>query len=409
MPLHRILNARLDDGRVVDIEVTGGHVTAITPSLSTMAGGPMAGADSESFDAEGFLLLTSFAEPHAHLDKAFLSERIDNPTGDLMGAILAVAEQADTLTFDDIVHRATRAAHLYAANGATRIRSHVDTTNGSTLHVRALRQVAQDLSHLCDIQVCALIEWPITGTEGAANRRLAEQARLDGADLIGGCPHLDVDPHGANTVFLNLARDLDCGLDLHVDETLATDMLSLADLADQYLSSPIDQTVTASHCVSLGMQDADTQRRVAKLVSRADISVVALPQTNLYLQGRDHTAAIPRGLTALHTLRKEGVRVVAGADNIQDPFNPMSRVDPMETASLMVTAGHFSVAEALRAVSADAHAVLTGAPHTGGHGILVGSPADFVLSPAATPRELMAFGTQPRVTIHRGRVVSDTR
>jgi cytosine deaminase len=419
MPLHRILNARLDDGRVVDIEVTGGHITAITPSgfrtpesrtpESRTSGIATSDTDVESFDAQRFLLLSSFAEPHAHLDKAFLSERIDNPTGDLMGAITAVAEQAQTLTFDDIVLRATRAAQIYVANGATRIRSHVDTTNGSTLHVRALRHVAQDLSHLCDIQVCALVEWPITGAEGAANRRLAEQARLDGADLIGGCPHLDVDPHGANTVFLNLARDLDCGLDLHVDETLATDMLSLADLADQYLSSPIDQPVTASHCVSLGMQDADTQRRVAKLVSRADISVVALPQTNLYLQGRDHTAAIPRGLTALHTLRKEGVRVVAGADNIQDPFNPMSRVDPMETASLMVTAGHFSVAEALRAVSADAHAVLTGSARGSSHGVNVGSPADFVLSPAATPRELMAFGSQPRVTIYRGRVVSDTR
>lgn len=397
MTLHRIVNARLVDGRRVSIEVTAGHITAIDDTPS----GRGSSAPGETFDANDMLVLPSFAEAHAHLDKAFLSERIDNPSGDLMGAIRAVAEQAGTLTYDDICARATRAARTLVANGATRIRTHVDTNNGSTLHVRALRDVAKELASICDIQVCALVEWPISGPDGAANRRLAEQARLDGADLIGGCPHLDVDPHAANRVFLDLARDLDCGLDLHVDETLATDMLSLADLADQYLSTPIDQSVTASHCVSLGMQSPTVQKRVAQLLARADIAVVTLPQTNLYLQGRDHNSAVPRGLTALQALREHGVRVVAGSDNIQDPFNPMGRADPMEIASLLVTAGHYSVDEALRAVSTDAHQVLAG----GHHAVAVGAPADLVLAPVASPRELMAFGSQPRTTIFRGRVV----
>lgn len=398
MTLHRIVNARLVDGRRVSIEVTGGHITAIDQADGTVANSRPSG---DVFDARDMLVLPSFAEAHAHLDKAFLSERIENPEGDLMGAIRAVAAQAHTLTFDDIHARATRAARTLVANGTTRIRTHADTTNGSTLHVKALRQVAKDLAAICDIQVCALVEWPISGTAGAANRRLAEQARLDGADLIGGCPHLDVDPHAANSVFLDLARDLDCGLDLHVDETLAADMLSLADLADQYLSRPVDQPVTASHCVSLGMQSPETQKRVAQLLSRADIAVVTLPQTNLYLQGREHASAVPRGLTALHALRHEGVRVIAGSDNIQDPFNPMGRADPMETASLLVTAGHLSVDDAMRAVSTDAHQVLAGQHHA----VAVGSPADLVLAPVATPRELMAFGTQPRTTIFRGRLV----
>jgi cytosine deaminase len=398
MSLRRIVNARLANGRRVSIEVTGGHISAIDDQWQTSSNEAPPG---EILDANGMLLLPSFAEAHAHLDKAFLSERIDNPSGDLMGAIRAVADQAHTLTFDDIYARAARATRTLVANGATRIRTHVDTNNGSTLHVRALRAVAQDLASICDIQVCALVEWPISGPDGAANRRLAEQARLDGADLIGGCPHLDIDPHAANRVFLDLARDFDCGLDLHVDETLSTDMLSLADLADQYLSDPIDQQVTASHCVSLGMQSPETQKRVAQLLSRADIAVVTLPQTNLYLQGRDHTSAVPRGLTALHVLRREGVRVIAGSDNIQDPFNPMGRADPMEIASLLVTAGHLSVDDAMRAVSVDAHQVLSGEHH----GVAVGAPADLVLSPVASPRELMAFGTHPRTTIFRGRVV----
>jgi len=94
-------------------------------------------------------------------------------------------------------------------------------------------------------------------------------------------------------------------------------------------------SATASHCVSLGMQDAPRQREIAELVAGAGIGVVALPHTNLYLQGRG-SAPMPRGLTAVAALRDAGVNVAAGADNLQDPFNPMGRGCPFETASLMV-------------------------------------------------------------------------
>ena len=50
--------------------------------------------------------------------------------------------------------------------------------------------------------------WPLTGKEGKPSRLLAERARADGADLIGGCPHLDTDPSGANKVFLAQNPDL---------------------------------------------------------------------------------------------------------------------------------------------------------------------------------------------------------
>ena len=59
--------------------------------------------------------------------------------------------------------------------------------------------------------------------------------------------------------------------------------------------------------------------------------------------GRVHT---PRGLTALLALSKAGVNVAAGADNLQDPFNLVGKGDPLETAALMVMAGHYLPAAA---------------------------------------------------------------
>ena len=55
---------------------------------------------------DGYLLLPAFAEPHAHLDKAFLAERVDNPTGDLLGAILAMERARDSITLADTIERA---------------------------------------------------------------------------------------------------------------------------------------------------------------------------------------------------------------------------------------------------------------------------------------------------------------
>ena len=44
----------------------------------------------EIVDLDGWLLLPAAVEPHAHLDKAFLAERLTNERGDLLGAIDAM-------------------------------------------------------------------------------------------------------------------------------------------------------------------------------------------------------------------------------------------------------------------------------------------------------------------------------
>src|SRR5690606_1678111 len=97
------------------------------------------------------------------------------------------------------------------------------------------------------------------------------------------------------------------GVDLHTDETLDPSANGLRDLADLVLSSGFERAVTASHCVSLGVRPAAEQAAIAEQVAAAGIGVVALPATNLFLQGRDHQQAMPRGLTAVAALQRAGV------------------------------------------------------------------------------------------------------
>ena len=391
---------RLADGRIADVEVDAGTglVTRVAPRLTPAAG-------SRLLELPGYLLLPAPVEPHAHLDKAFLAERIPNPRGDLLGAIEAMEANRTTLTVEDIAERAERAAHLLVANGATAIRSHADTVSGHGLRsVEGLAEARRRLGDTVELQIVALVGLQVTGAKGAYHRALLRDALDAGADVVGGCPHLDDDPEGANDVLLTIAADAGRMVDLHTDETLEPTVLGLRDLAARVAKTGFPHGVTASHCVSLGVQPRDVQRAVADEAAAAGVSVVTLPQTNLYLQGRDEPVATPRGLTALGPLLAAGVNVAGGGDNLQDPFNLVGRGDPLETAALLVMAGHLLPDQAYQAVS-DAGRAALGLPPVR---IEPGAPAELLAVRAESVREAIASAPADRVVVHRGRVVSRT-
>jgi cytosine deaminase len=82
--------------------------------------------------------------------------------------------------------------------------------------------------------------------------------------------------------------------------------------------------------------------------------------------------------------------VAAGADNLQDPFNPVGRGDALETAGLMITVGHLLPEEAMATVTTEARHVL-GLPTTG--------EIDRVAIKAGSIREAIAFAPPHRVVI----------
>jgi cytosine deaminase len=319
-----------------------------------------------------------------------------------MGAIHAMAMHRDRITVEDTEARAERAARLFLANGATAIRTHADLTedNGLT-SVTALLAVRERLRAIVHIEVFVLCGWPILGPEGARQRALLQEAIELGVDGIGGCPHLEGDPHAVHDFFLDVATTAGLPLDLHTDETLDPSRFALPDLVKRVLKTGFPHGVTASHCVSLGMQPDFVQQAVAELVAQAGISVVALPSSNLYLQGRDHQVAMPRALTAIRALRRAGANLAAGADNLQDPFNLVGRGDCLETASLMVMAGHLLPDDAYHSVSG---AVRT-AMRLPAAGTTVGDAADLVLVAARSIRETIAFAPGARTVIRAGRIV----
>lgn len=388
-----IVNALLADGTTTSVRAVDGVVVAL---------GVMPQAGDDVLDAAGSLVLPALSEPHAHLDKAYLCESIDNPTGDLLGAIEAMTAAAPNITAADTVRRAERAARAYAVNGTTLIRTHVDLTEETGLRsVLALIEVRERLADLVRIEVVALSGWPIGGLEGDHQRGLLRDAVAAGADVVGGCPHLDSAPEFAIDHFVSVAVDAGLPVDLHTDEHLDPTRSTLEHLARVATSAGPATRVTASHCVSLGLQPETEQRRIADLLAAAGVHVVTLPGTNLFLQGREHRQAMPRAITAVPALRAAGVNVAAGWDNLQDPFNPMGRADGLETASLAVIAAHLLPDAAYDAVS-NAGRRLMGLPEAGPG---VGQAADLVILPATTTRAAIAEAPAPRTVVRSGRLL----
>ena len=389
--------AMLADGSSADVRVIGTTIREVAA-----AGHLPPEPDEECLDLSGYVLLVAPAEPHAHLDKALAADVVENASGDLLGAIDAWRAYRRTLGVDDILRRARAAALLALGRGATAIRTHVDVGEGIELRgALALLQLKEELRGLIDLQLVAL-SYPLSGAAGRQNRTLVKEALAAGVDIVGGAPHLDPRPREHMETCLDMASTFQRPVDLHMDEHLRGSC-DLADLA-LLVGEGFPHRVTASHCVSLGGRPLDVQASIAAAVAAAGISVVTLPATNLYLQGRDQPVSMPRGLTPIHVLLEAGVNVAGGGDNVQDPFNALGCGDPLHTAQLLVFAGQLSLQEAYRLVSSRARMAM-GLPQLD---VVPGSPADLVAVAGSSLRDVMATVTEDRIVIRDGRVVVRT-
>lgn len=382
-------NATLADGSLVDVELIEDVVRSVRPA----ADGAVV-ADATTLDLADHLLVTAPAEPHAHLDKARSWDLIEPPAGDLERAIESWRSYSEAMTTESIEERALEQALAMLRNGTTAIRTHVDMLVGDDplRGARALVNVRERLSGLMDLELVALPGYDIPDS--------TIEAALDlGLDLVGGAPHLAPEPSADLVRLLRLAERHGVGVDLHTDEGLAGDptILEFARIVRDW-----DVPVSAGHCVRLGtLETAELDEVIAEVLA-SDLGIISLPITNLYLQGWEHPVSTPRGLTALRQLLDAGVRVGAGADNVRDPFNPVGRSDALETASLLVTAGHLSLAEAVAAVSDGARSVMS-LPKAG---VSVGARAELLAVRGRTLSDVVANAPADRYVIHAGRLVS---
>jgi cytosine deaminase len=290
----------------------------------------------------GRLIVPTFAEPHAHIDRAFSSAITGwNRSGTLDEAVQRFRGSIERMTVESLAPGGRRALDLLYDAGVGHVRTH--TAVGGALGLRAWEAVekAASLSAIEVRQVAMPLGSNLDDPESAACVR---EAAARGMVAVGGAPWRAEDPASATRAAAFLAAELGIGLDLHVDECDDPAVDTLGVLADVVTEVGLAGRATAHHCCSLARRPEAVARAEAAALAAAGVAVVVCPVSNLCLQGRSCEA---RGLAPIRWLRDAGVRIGIGIDNIRDVVVPVGTADPLRAAWLLAVAGHLTTEEDL--------------------------------------------------------------
>jgi len=285
----------------------------------------------------GQLIVPTFAEPHAHIDRAFSATITGwNRSGTLDEAVERFRGSLERMTVESLAPGGRRALDLLHDAGVGHVRTH--TAIGESLGFRAWEAVekAASLSAVEVRQVAMPLGSNLDDPESAAYVR---EAAARGMVAVGGAPWRAEDPVAATRAAAFMAAELGVGLDLHVDECDDPAVDTLGALAAVVTDAGLAGRATAHHCCSLARRPETVARAEAEALAEAGVAVVVCPISNLCLQGRTCDA---RGLAPIRWLRDAGVRIGIGIDNIRDVVVPVGTADPLRAAWLLAVAGHLT-------------------------------------------------------------------
>jgi cytosine deaminase len=385
-------NARLADGRRVDIAVADGRIAR----MDAAAGGEPA---PDGLDLGGRLVVPGFVDGHVHLDKTLLGLPFQSHRpGATVAERIAIEKTVLSELPIPVETRARRLVDQMSRFGTVALRSHVDIdTDWGLSNLEAILRVRELVRDIMDIQIVAFPQNGILRDPGTAE--LLDEAIAAGADLIGGLDPagIDGDVKGHLDIVFGIAERRGVGVDIHLHDAGALGCFELRDIAARTLAAGLRGRVAIAHAFALGAPDIADVEATAEALARAEVAIM----TN---------EPGPASMPPVARLRAAGVTVFAGSDNIRDAWSPYGNGDMLERAMLigyrqgMKSDAELHDAFAL-ATTAPARALSLGA----NYGLEVGAWADIVAVQAESVPEALVLRPVDRIVIKRGRVVSAHR
>ena len=116
-------------------------------------------------------------------------------------------------------------------------------------------------------------------------------------------------------------------------------------MAQKTIETGYQGRVSLGHVTSLGSLSPEELQPIIDLLQKADISIVTLPATDLYLGGRKDQKNQRRGLTPVRALHNGGVNVAYSSNNIRNAFTPFGKADMLVIGNLLAHAVQFGTLE----------------------------------------------------------------
>ncbi|HTP92928.1 MAG TPA: amidohydrolase family protein [Xanthobacteraceae bacterium] len=387
-------NARISgrEPQTFDIAIADGCIGAIADGIA---------ADAPAEDLGGRLVVPGFVETHIHLDKSCILDRCQ-AGGTLQEAIAEVTALKRSFSEDDIYERARRTLEKAILQGTMRMRTHVEVDPRVGLRgFRAIRRLKRDYAWAIDIEICVFPQEGLLNDPGAEELLIA--ACEQGADLIGGCPYTDSDPHGQIARIFAIAKRFDRDVDFHLDFDLDPSQMNLDEVCRRTEAERWGGRVTVGHVTKLSALEPERFAAAARRLAEAGVAVTVLPATDLYLMGRGHDHDVPRGVTAAHRLLDHGVVCSIATNNVLNPFTPFGDCSLIRMANLYANVAQVGSPAELASCLDMVTALPAKLMNAKDYGLRVGNPADLVALDCADAVSAVTELARPLFGIKRGR------
>ncbi|KAG6814261.1 hypothetical protein H0H92_015376 [Tricholoma furcatifolium] len=411
-----IINARLPyvdkepSSKIYRIECRGRRVYEVSLLQTPQTTGEFVGG--RYLDAEGSLVLPSQ-----------FNEALE---------VTGQAKMAFPMDPGDLYARGARLIRESVQCGVTSMRAHVEVdkiVGFSCLNVA--QELQSDFRKVCDVQIAAFAQEPLFDAPGdtlpGRNFVLLEEAlKRDGIHVIGSAPYVEATLQQAKmniALIMATARKNGMHVDFHLDynldpssEPLIYEVISQAKEIGWAINGPTCHRITIGHATRLQVFSQEEWRQLAEAIKDLPITFVGLPQSDVYMQGRndyEKPLGAPRStLRVPYLLHKYGIEVAMSVNNVQNAFTPQGSVDPLTLCPLGValfqTAAPSDIETLVRSVTLTSKLAI-GLNESNRTDLFPtsGDPADFVILHGA--HSLSSAALNPpydRTTIRAGVVVA---
>ncbi|RBL94117.1 deaminase [Chitinophaga flava] len=368
------------------VEIDGGKIKAITPN----------DPNKDAIDAKGWLMLPAFKDMHAHLDKMLygLPWQAVSAKRKTVKDQIAYEQKMIPEWLKTSVERTEKMIDFLQSNGTHYIRSHfnIDPTSGfdSLKHLEtALKKKEKTVG-------VELVAFPQHGVFYANTAPLLKEVVKMNIDFIGGVDPYSIDGSIEKPMDLitQLAIDNNKGIDIHLHEVGETGVKTIEYLINKANENPALRGKTfVSHAFTLGHLSALETERMAARLAEAGVGIVS---------------SVPFGDTIMPIplLRKHGVEVLVGNDNIQDHWNTFGPGHMLQKTKLIAGLYGYSSEWALsRTLGFATRYVLPLDDKGNQQWPKAGNDADLVFLEASCSAEVVVRVSPVKSLVHKGNIV----
>jgi len=369
----------------------------------------VAGKGGREIDAAGSLVLPGLFNLHLHADKCLLGEIMrPNLSGTLPEAIEITNDFKRKYDPAEVAERASRAIEVGVKNGTTFFRLFADVgTIGRLRAARGLLLAREKFGGYCDIQVVAFPQEGIVRDPGAAE--LLDEAMKEGCDIVGGLPwyeYTDAEAREHIDICFDIAKRYDRDIHMLVDDTDDENSRSLEYLALKTMRENFHGRVAASHCGAMAAYNDVYAAKIVDMVATAGVTISVNAHINLVCSARLDREPRRRGIARVKELLTRGANVVTSQDDVNDPYYPFGKPDPLECVSMIAHVAQLTLPHELEQAMSMVTENAAKAARIDDYGIAAGKRADLVVVGAPSVHEAIRLQPLRRHVIKGGREVA---